>query len=169
MVFFSSLGPCGDYSHSFNLSVLFTHLIHIIMISHVLFIYVVHSHVQKQVSYDKIIIAPNLLSNVGFSSILSNHNYLKGIKLHGIISLLAWEGISGLVGTCRRKMHLQLKFECITKPWHQRLGANAPSLILILEVKLVVDGELEILYEGVYQGDEVDVLMWFVKLGLGHY
>jgi hypothetical protein len=49
------------------------------------------------------------------------------------------------------------------------LGANAPSLILILEVKLVVDGELEILYEGVYQGDEVDVLMWFVKLGLGHY
>ncbi len=71
-------------------------------------------------------------------------------------------------------MHLQLKFERITKPWHQRLGANAPnlvltSLVLVLEVKLVIDGELEILYEGVYQRDEVDVLVWFAKPRLGHY
>jgi hypothetical protein len=70
---------------------------------------------------------------------------LKGIKFHGIISLLAWQAISDgcelqptppndeghempldlnltqlakhekLVG---RKMHPQLKFEHITKPWH---------------------------------------------------
>jgi hypothetical protein len=48
MVFFlSSLGPYGDYSHSFNLSVLFTHLLHITIISHVLLIYLAHSQVRR--------------------------------------------------------------------------------------------------------------------------
>jgi hypothetical protein len=46
--------------------------------------------------------------------------------------------------------HLWLKFEHITKLWHRRLGANACSLVLVLEVELVIDGEPNILYEGVY-------------------
>jgi hypothetical protein len=47
MVFFSSLGQCGNYSYFKNLSVLFTHLVHITIISHVLLIYVVRSQVGK--------------------------------------------------------------------------------------------------------------------------
>ncbi len=46
-------------------------------------------------------------------------------------------------------MHLQLKFQRITKPWHLRLGANAHSLVLVLEVKPIIDGKPKILYEGI--------------------
>jgi type II secretory pathway component PulJ len=49
-----------------------------------------------------------------------------------------------------KKMHLWLKFEHITRLWHQRLGVNACSLVLVLKVELVVDGEPKILYEGFY-------------------
>jgi hypothetical protein len=49
------------------------------------------------------------------------------------------------------------------------MGANAHSLVLVLEIKLVVDGELEILYESVYQGDEANVIVWYAKPRLGHY
>jgi hypothetical protein len=49
------------------------------------------------------------------------------------------------------------------------LGASAPSFVLVLEVEPIIDGEHEILYEGIYQGDEVDVLMWFIEPRLGHY
>jgi hypothetical protein len=49
------------------------------------------------------------------------------------------------------------------------LGANAPSFVLVLEVEPTIDGEHEILYEGIYQGDDVDVLMWFIEPILGHY
>jgi hypothetical protein len=62
-------------------------------------------------------------------------------------------------------MHPQLECECITKPWHQRLGANACSLVLVLVVKLVIDGKPKILYEGIlprfcmYQGDETIVVV----------
>jgi hypothetical protein len=66
-------------------------------------------------------------------------------------------------------MHLQLEFECITKLWHWRLGANARSFVLVPKVEHVVNGELEILYESVYQGDEVIVLVWCSKPRLGHY
>ncbi len=37
--------------------------------------------------------------------------------------------------------------------------------MLVLEVEYVIDGELEILYEGIYQRDEAIVLMWSVKNG----
>jgi hypothetical protein len=40
-----------------------------------------------------------------------------------------------------RKMRLQLEIEHITRPWHWRLGANAYSLILVLEIKPTVDGK----------------------------
>lgn len=66
-------------------------------------------------------------------------------------------------------MHPQLKFECITKPWHWRLGANAHSFVLVPKVEHVVNDKLEILYESVYQGDEVIVLVWCPKSRLGHY
>jgi hypothetical protein len=49
------------------------------------------------------------------------------------------------------------------------LDANARSLVLVLEVKLVIDGEPKILYEGIYQGDETIVLVWSIESGLGHY
>jgi hypothetical protein len=42
------------------------------------------------------------------------------------------------------------------------LGVNAPSFVLVLEVEPTIDGEHEILYKGVYQGDEADVFMWFI-------
>ncbi len=56
-------------------------------------------------------------------------------------------------------MHLQLEFEHITRPWHWRLGANAHSLILVLKIKPTMDGKPEILYEGIYQGDDATILM----------
>jgi hypothetical protein len=31
-----------------------------------------------------------------------------------------------------RKMHSQLEFEHITRPWHRRLGVNARSFVLVL-------------------------------------
>jgi hypothetical protein len=49
------------------------------------------------------------------------------------------------------------------------LAANASSFVLVLRIKLDVDGELEILYESIYQGDEIVVLVWCAKLGLGQY
>jgi hypothetical protein len=58
-----------------------------------------------------------------------------------------------------RKMHLQLEFEHITRPWHWRLGANAHSLILVLKIKPTMDGKPEILYEGIYQGDDATIPM----------
>jgi hypothetical protein len=39
----------------------------------------------------------------------------------------------------------------------------------VLEVELVICGEPEILYEGIYQGDETIVLVWSIEFGLGHY
>jgi hypothetical protein len=41
------------------------------------------------------------------------------------------------------------------------LGANAPSFVLVLEAKPIINGKHE--YEGVYQGDEADVLVWFIE------
>jgi hypothetical protein len=52
---------------------------------------------------------------------------------------------------------------------YQTAGANAHSLVLVLKVKLVVDGELKILYEGVYQGDDTNVLVWSAKPISSHY
>jgi hypothetical protein len=49
------------------------------------------------------------------------------------------------------------------------LGANACSLVLVLEAELVENGKPKILYASAYQGDEATILMWFAKLGLGHY
>jgi hypothetical protein len=49
------------------------------------------------------------------------------------------------------------------------LGANAHSLVLVLIIELAGDGELEILYESIYQGDEGTILVWSTKLGLDHY
>jgi hypothetical protein len=40
-----------------------------------------------------------------------------------------------------RKMHPWLEFDHITEPWHWRLGANAHSFVLVLEIKLVIVGE----------------------------
>ncbi len=68
----------------------------------------------------------------------------------------------------RRRIHLRIEFEHITRLWHWRLGVSTCSFVLVSEVEFVIDGEPKILYEGVYQRDEVVVLMWFVKLGLGH-
>jgi hypothetical protein len=59
----------------------------------------------------------------------------------------------------KRRTHPRLEFECITISWHWKLGANARSFVLVLEVEHVVDGKPKILYEGVYQGDEVVVLV----------
>jgi hypothetical protein len=42
------------------------------------------------------------------------------------------------------------------------LGANAPPFVLVLEVEPTIDGKHEILYEGVYQGDETNVFVWFI-------
>jgi hypothetical protein len=39
------------------------------------------------------------------------------------------------------------KFEQITKPSHHMFDSNTCSLALMLEVKPIVDGELEILYK----------------------
>jgi hypothetical protein len=47
-------------------------------------------------------------------------------------------------------MHFQLEFEHITKPWCWRLGANAHSFLLVLQIKPTVDGEPKILYESIY-------------------
>ncbi len=57
----------------------------------------------------------------------------------------------------------------IIKLWHQRLGGNPCSLVLVLEVEPIVDGNLEILYEGMYERDEAVVLVWYAKLKLSHY
>jgi hypothetical protein len=37
--------------------------------------------------------------------------------------------------------------------------------MLMLEVKPIVDGELEILYKRIYESDETTILMWFSILG----
>ncbi len=35
----------------------------------------------------------------------------------------------------------------------------------MLEVKPIIDGELEILYKRIYENDEIVILMWFSILG----
>ncbi len=49
------------------------------------------------------------------------------------------------------------------------MAANASSFVLVLRIKPDVDGGLEILYESIYQRDEIVVLVWCAKLGLGQY
>jgi hypothetical protein len=68
-----------------------------------------------------------------------------------------------------KKTRPHLEFECITKMWHRRLGANARSIMLVLEVKFAINDEPKILYESTYQRDEIIVLVWYIELGLGHY
>ncbi len=63
---------------------------------------------------------------------------------------LNWTQLAKREEPVRKRTHLQLKFEHITRLWHRRLSANARSLVLVLEVELVIDGEPKILYEGVY-------------------
>jgi hypothetical protein len=41
--------------------------------------------------------------------------------------------------------------------------------VLILEVELTTTDELEIMYEGIFEGNEIAMSMWFVILGIGHY
>jgi hypothetical protein len=43
------------------------------------------------------------------------------------------------------------------------------SLVLVLEVKPATTDELKIMYEGVFEGNEIVVLVWFVIHGVGHY
>jgi hypothetical protein len=52
---------------------------------------------------------------------------------------------------------------------NRRLGVNARSLLLVLKIELIINGDPKILYEGIYQGDEVVVQMWSAEPGLGHY
>jgi hypothetical protein len=52
----------------------------------------------------------------------------------------------------KRRMHPQLKFECITRSWHRRLGANARSLVLVLEVEPAINGELKIFMKASTKG-----------------
>jgi hypothetical protein len=61
------------------------------------------------------------------------------------------------------------KFEQTTKPSHHMFDSNTCSLALMLEVKPIVDGELEILYKCIYESDETTILMRFSILGLNHY
>ncbi len=115
----------------------------------------------------------------------------KETRFHGIISLLAWQAISNGMNLDQHyrmtkgmnclltwiwhnwlsMKNRQKKNVLSTRIWvhHQTMGANAHSLVLVLEIKLVVDGELEILYESVYQGDEANVIVWYAKPRLGHY
>ncbi len=63
-----------------------------------------------------------------------------------------------------KKPRLHLEFKCITKMWHQRLGANARFVMLVLEIKFAINDEPKILYEGTYQRDEIIVLVWYIEL-----
>jgi hypothetical protein len=69
----------------------------------------------------------------------------------------------------RRRMRPWLEFECITRSWHLRLGANARYLVLVLEVEPAINGELKIFYESIYLGDETAILVWSTELRLNHY
>ncbi len=62
-----------------------------------------------------------------------------------------------------------LKFEQITKPWNHMFDSNTCSFMLMLEVKPIVDGELEILYKRIYESDETTILIWFSIFGGDHY
>jgi hypothetical protein len=130
---------------------------------------------------------PNLLSLIII--------IFKGTRFHKINNLLAWRTIIKNVNwlvvpnneghelfldlnltqlakhkePVRRRMCPWLEFEHITRLWHWRLGANARFLVLVLEVEPAINGELKIFYEGIYQGDEIVVLVWSTKLGLSHY
>jgi hypothetical protein len=44
-------------------------------------------------------------------------------------------------------------------------NSNTCSLVLILEVKPIVDGELEILFKRIYESDETSISI----LGVDHY
>lgn len=58
-----------------------------------------------------------------------------------------------------RRVHPQVKFEHIIQPWHHWLGIDLHSLLLVLEVKPIVDDEPEITYESIFEGDEVAMLV----------
>jgi len=47
--------------------------------------------------------------------------------------------------------------------------SNTCSLVLMLEVKPIVDDEFEILYKCIYESGETTMLMWFSILGVNHY
>jgi len=68
-----------------------------------------------------------------------------------------------------RQVHPPIKFERITRHWHQRLGIDSCSLVLVLKVKSTTTDEPKITYEGVFEGEEVVVLMLSTILGIGHY
>jgi hypothetical protein len=40
------------------------------------------------------------------------------------------------------------------------------SLVLMLEIEPITNKELKILYEGVYEGDEVMILVWSIVHGV---
>jgi hypothetical protein len=58
----------------------------------------------------------------------------KGNELPPNLNLMQLVEPEELVG---RRTHPRLEFECITKLWHQRLGANAHSLCWCLKLNLL--------------------------------
>jgi hypothetical protein len=49
------------------------------------------------------------------------------------------------------------------------LGIDERSLVLVLEVELATFDKPKIMYEDIFEGDEVAMLMWLVILDVGHY
>jgi hypothetical protein len=43
------------------------------------------------------------------------------------------------------------------------------SIMILLEIKLAINGNSKIFYENIYEGDEVIVLTWFLIPSIGHY
>ncbi len=49
------------------------------------------------------------------------------------------------------------------------MGANACSLVLMLEVELTIINEPKIMYEGVFEGNEATMLIWSTVPEIEHY
>jgi hypothetical protein len=53
--------------------------------------------------------------------------------------------------------------------WYYRISLNFPTLVILLQIDLVSNGEPETVYEGCYETEDTFIFTWSSIFGVGHY
>jgi hypothetical protein len=55
------------------------------------------------------------------------------------------------------------------RAWYYRISPNFRTLVILLQVNLAFSDELETIYEGCYETEDISIFTWSSVFDVGHY
>ncbi len=55
------------------------------------------------------------------------------------------------------------------RAWYYHISLNSRTLVILLQVDFVSNGELKIIYGGFYKTENISIFTWFSIFGIRHY